>query len=402
MLTRHRLSAVLALALLLTGFTSAAAPAEVSAAPSSAVVAKTTTKAAVALKKLTVKGKAPATGYSRAAFGTAWKDVDKNKCDTRNDILARDLTQLKHNDSKKCVVGSGRLADPFTGTTINFTRGQTTSSAVQIDHLVPLHNSWLTGAQKWTKAKRELFANDPLNLLAVSGIANQKKGSGDAATWLPKNKKFRCTYAARQISVKGKYGLSVTSAEKTALARVLTSCPNQTTFKSTLALSKASAVAGSIAIGKHKNQSVAAGKKVTIKPKVSTTGKVKVSSKTLTVKKGSKTVAKKSKSVKLATGTYQVTTTVKYKTKSGTTWSKTKSKSKTQTLKITKKKAVAGPAKPNATGECPASAPIKGNQGKPDWIYHKPGGTYYKRTHAEECFTTEAAAKKAGYRASKV
>lgn len=158
---------------------------------------------------------------------------------------------------------------------------------------------------------------------------------------------------------------------------------------------------GSVAIGKHKNRSVAAGKKVTIKPKVSTSGKVKVSSKTLTVKKGSKTVAKKRKSVKLATGTYKVTTTVKYKTKSGTTWSKTKTKSKTQTLKITKKKAVAGPAKPNASGECPASAPIKGNQGKPDWIYHKPGGAYYKRTHAEECFTTEAAAKNAGYRASK-
>lgn len=406
---RKRLSAVLTFALLLTGFSAVAAPTDASAAPAatvsssaSSVVTKTSTKASTTLKKLVVKGKAAATGYSRTQFGTAWKDVDKNKCDTRNDVLARDLTHVKYLDKKKCVVGSGRLADPFTGKTIKFTRGQTTSMAVQIDHLVPLHNSWLTGAQKWSKTKREAFANDPLNLLAVAGSANQQKGSGDAATWLPKNKKYRCPYVARQISVKGKYGLSVTKAEKAALGRVLKSCSKQTTYASKLAVPKTTTKAA-VYIGKLKSQSVASGKKVTVKPRVSSTGKTSVKSKTVTVKKGTKTLVNKKKYAKLGVGTYKVTTTVKYKTKSGSTWSKTKAKSKTQTLKITKKKSAAPPktTKPYASGECPKSAPIKGNQGRPEWIYHMPGGSYYKRTKAEECFSSESAAQKAGYRASK-
>lgn len=402
MLKRNRLAALLAFSLLLTGFSTATAPTEASAAPSSAVVTKTTTKATTVLKKLTVKGKAPATGYSRAEFGTAWKDVDKNKCDTRNDILARDLTKVKYLDKKKCVVGSGHLADPFTKKKIRFTRGQKTSMAVQIDHLVPLHNSWLTGAQRWTKTKREAFANDPLNLLAVDGRANQQKGSGDAATWLPKNKAYRCPYVARQISVKGKYGLSVTAAEKAALARVLKACPKQTTYASKLAVPK-SKVSAAVYIGKLKNQSVASGKKATVRPKVSSTGKTSVKSKVITVKKGKKTLVYKKKSAKLRAGTYKVTTTVKYRTKTGKKWSKTKVKSKTQTLKITTKKktTASGPVQPYASGECPASAPIKGNQGRPEWIYHMPGGRYYKQTKAEECFSSEAAARKAGYRASK-
>ncbi|WP_457972402.1 HNH endonuclease family protein [Arthrobacter sp. D1-17] len=177
------------------------------------------------LATLPVKGRAPKTGYDRTAFGPAWADTDNNGCDTRNDILARDLTaRTTKPGTRNCVILTGRLADPYTATTISFTRGASTSSEVQIDHVVALSDAWQKGAQQLTKARRTAFANDPRNLLAVSGPANQKKGDGDAATWLPGNKAFRCAYVARQISVKAAYKLWVTRAEHTAMTSVLATC----------------------------------------------------------------------------------------------------------------------------------------------------------------------------------
>lgn len=178
------------------------------------------------LASLPVKGKAPHTGYSRAKFGPAWADVDHNGCDTRNDVLKRDLGQVTFKYGK-CVVRSGILQDPYTGKTINFLRGRQTSEAVQIDHVVALSNAWSTGAQQLSAEQRERLANDPYNLLAVDGPANQEKSDADAATWLPSNKGYRCAYVARQIGVKKKYSLWVTSAEKAAMQRVLNTCPQQ-------------------------------------------------------------------------------------------------------------------------------------------------------------------------------
>lgn len=179
------------------------------------------------LEALPVKGKAPMTGYDRSLFGQAWKDVDRNGCDTRNDILRRDLrlTKLKPG-TKGCVVASGTLDDPYTGAQIAFVRGPG-SAKVQIDHVVALGNVWVSGGQKLSAEQKAAIANDPLNLLAVDGPANMAKSAKDASGWLPKNKGFRCSYVARQIAVKGKYGLSVTPAEKQAMARVLDSCPAQ-------------------------------------------------------------------------------------------------------------------------------------------------------------------------------
>ncbi|WP_456786277.1 GmrSD restriction endonuclease domain-containing protein [Cellulomonas sp. P5_C5] len=185
-----------------------------------------TALAAAAL--LPVKGRAPKTGYDRDLYGQAWKDVDRNGCDTRNDILRRDLTdQVLKDGTNGCVVVSGTLLDPYSGTPIAFVRGQDTSSAVQIDHVVALSDSWQKGAQQWDTAKREAFGNDPLNLLAADGPLNQQKGDGDAATWLPPNKAFRCAYVARQVGVKYAYGLWVTQAEQDAMVGVLSSCPNE-------------------------------------------------------------------------------------------------------------------------------------------------------------------------------
>ena len=186
--------------------------------------------AVTALAALPIKGRAPRTGYDREAFGPAWTDdVDvsggHNGCDTRNDVLRRDLTaeRLKPG-THGCVVLSGTLADPYTGRTIVFTRGRSTSSRVQIDHVVALGDAWVTGAQQLTPTQRTTLANDPLNLLAVDGPTNSAKRDADAASWLPPNKAYRCTYVARQVAVKSRYHLWVTAAEAVQIARVLAGC----------------------------------------------------------------------------------------------------------------------------------------------------------------------------------
>ncbi len=182
--------------------------------------------ALAAVDELVVKGRAPKTGFSRDEFGPAWADVDHNGCDTRNDVLARDLTDVVTRDGTHgCVVLTGTLHDPYSGEATAFERGPGTSSLVQIDHVVALSDAWQKGAQQWTPETRRRLANDPLNLLAVSGRLNAQKGDGDAATWLPPNKAYRCPYVARQVSVKRAYGLWVTQAERDAMIRVLSECP---------------------------------------------------------------------------------------------------------------------------------------------------------------------------------
>lgn len=176
-----------------------------------------------ALEKLPVKGRAPKTGYERTQFGNGWAVV--KGCDTRNIILHRDLKNVVVGDG--CKVQSGTLDDPYTGKEVAFVRGAGTSDAVQIDHVVALSNAWQTGAQQLSKAQREALANDPLELLAVEGQANQNKSDGDAATWLPPNKPFRCQYVARQVAVKNKYSLWVTPAEHDAIKRILLTCAGQ-------------------------------------------------------------------------------------------------------------------------------------------------------------------------------
>ena len=198
------------------------------AAAQSAVTAAARTSALAALAAVEVKGRAPRTGYARDDFGSGWVDTDHNGCDTRNDILARDLTgDTFKPGTHNCVVLTGSLADPYSGRAISFLRGQGTSEAVQIDHVVALSDAWQKGAQGLDMARRTAFANDPLNLLAVDGPLNMAKGDGDAATWLPPNKSYRCAYVARQVAVKVSYGLWMTQAEKNAIATVLTSCPDE-------------------------------------------------------------------------------------------------------------------------------------------------------------------------------
>jgi hypothetical protein len=204
------------------------APGAISAAPAD-VAQASATAASQLLATIAVKGRAPMTGYARTEFGSAWTDNNPaagghNGCDTRNDILTRDLIQTV---IKNCAVQSGVLHDPYTGKLINFHRGAATSDAVQIDHVVALGDAWQTGAQTWPASTRVSLANDPLNLLAVNGPTNQAKGDADAASWLPPSKAYRCAYVARQVAVKARYGLWMTDAEHDAITLILRSCPTQ-------------------------------------------------------------------------------------------------------------------------------------------------------------------------------
>lgn len=211
---RAALAATLALTLLVPAAPTSYSPA--SAAPVSA---------SAALASLPVKGRAPKTGYAREQFGDGWGDIAE--CDTRNYILRRDLTNITWRESPRCTVAIGTLKDPYTGKSINFVRGVSTSLAVQIDHVVALSDAWQKGAQKLSFSTRKRFSNDPLNLLAVDGPTNSSKSDSDAASWLPPNKSYRCAYVARQVAVKSKYQLWITAAERDAIARVLTTCPSQ-------------------------------------------------------------------------------------------------------------------------------------------------------------------------------
>lgn len=195
-----------------------------------AVQADPVADAQAKLDSLPVKGRAPKTGYERAAFGENWTDDvtvpdGRNGCDTRNDILRRDLVDVVLKpDSNGCAVLRGILNDPYTGAVVEFIRGPQTSAEVQIDHVVALSDAWQKGAAQWDDWTRRNFANDPINLQATQGWVNQQKGDGDAATWLPPNASYRCVFVTRIIDVKTAYGLWVTPAEYEAITRVLQGC----------------------------------------------------------------------------------------------------------------------------------------------------------------------------------
>ena len=179
------------------------------------------------LAKLEIKGRAPKTGYKRTEFYNGWPDIDG--CNLRQRILKRDFGETAVLD-KKCNVVAGKFYEPYTGEVMEFHSRKEISKGVQIDHVVALSDAWQKGAQYKTSDVRYKIATDPLNLIAVQAAANQQKSDGDAATWLPRNKGFRCQYVARQISVKFKYEIWVTEAERNAMAQILERCPEQRTY----------------------------------------------------------------------------------------------------------------------------------------------------------------------------
>ncbi|HVQ48696.1 MAG TPA: HNH endonuclease family protein [Mycobacterium sp.] len=170
--------------------------------------------------------------YHRNAFGDSWTDDNPapgghNGCDTRNDVLERDLVDKTYVSIKRCpnAVASGTLHDPYTNATVPFVRGNQVGAAVQIDHIVPLALAWDLGARNWTDDMRLRFANDPANLIAVQGQANQDKGDKEPATWMPPNTAFRCQYAMQFIAVLRGYALPVDAQSATILRDAAATCP---------------------------------------------------------------------------------------------------------------------------------------------------------------------------------
>lgn len=175
------------------------------------------------LELLEVKGRAPKTGYTREEFYNGWPTVEG--CNLRQRIIKREFGDSAVLDG--CNVVAGEFDEPYTGEHLKYKNREEISKRIQIDHVVALSDAWQKGAQYFDKETRYRIATDPLNLLAVDATANGEKSDGDAATWLPANKKFRCQYVARQISVKYKYALWVTAAEKEAMGRILNNCPKE-------------------------------------------------------------------------------------------------------------------------------------------------------------------------------
>ncbi|MGB3351364.1 MAG: HNH endonuclease family protein [Mycobacterium sp.] len=170
--------------------------------------------------------------YRRDAFGESWTDDTtapggRNGCDTRNDILNRDLLDKTYVAISRCpaAVATGVLLDPYTSVLVPFTRGAQTGAEVQIDHIVPLALAWDLGARNWSDEMRTRFANDPSNLIAVQGDANQDKGDKEPAVWMPPNAAFHCQYAMQFIAVLRGYGLPVDAPSKSALRQATETCP---------------------------------------------------------------------------------------------------------------------------------------------------------------------------------
>lgn len=170
--------------------------------------------------------------YRRSVFGEAWDDDNDapgghNGCDTRNDVLNRDLVDVVHVSTKRCAqaVATGTLHDPYTSATVAFTRGAKIGEAVQIDHIVPLAYAWDMGASAWPYRQRLRFANDPANLLAVAGQANQDKGDAGPSQWMPPNKAFACQYAVAYIAVVRGYGLRLDQPSADVLRTAAATCP---------------------------------------------------------------------------------------------------------------------------------------------------------------------------------
>ena len=196
---------------------------ESQAAPSVPSETEGVPTASAILEKLEVKGRAPKTGYARTEFYNGWPNIDG--CSLRQIIIKREVGDTAKMDG--CDVVAGSFTEPYTGANFVAKEKSDFSKNIQIDHIVALSDAWQKGAQYMDKDTRYNIATDPLNLIAADSSANQQKSDGDAATWLPPNKSFRCQYVARQVSVKYKYHLWVSEAEHDAISNILSTCSDE-------------------------------------------------------------------------------------------------------------------------------------------------------------------------------
>lgn len=161
-----------------------------------------------------------APGYKREEFGSGWSTI--NGCNTRNRVLIRDLTSVQMDGEGRCHVLSGILSDPYTGTTIAFTRER--PNEVQIDHVVAVSSAWKMGANEWTRQERIAWYNDMANLLAVDGPTNSAKGEKTLGEWQPPNEAYRCDFAFTYIEVTFLYDLAIKPVDAGYAEELLPTC----------------------------------------------------------------------------------------------------------------------------------------------------------------------------------
>jgi hypothetical protein len=171
------------------------------------------------LERLRIRAEGSGSGYERDRFGTRWKDTDRNGCDQRNDVLARDLREVRKRGG--CVVIAGTLDDPYSGKRVTFAKSD--ADEVQIDHVYPLALAWRMGASGWDEQRRERFANDHDNLLAVWGVPNRQKSDKGPGEWKPQ-KSYQCAYAGKYVAIAKEYALPIAQGDRTALRDFLGRC----------------------------------------------------------------------------------------------------------------------------------------------------------------------------------
>lgn len=160
-------------------------------------------------------------------FGEDWTDdhpgkFGHNGCTTREDVLLQQMRDIEMRTGSKCRIYDATLVDPYTREAMTW---RDDGYWIQIDHIYPLAEAWHAGAWEWPRRRRIRFANDvDRELLAVSGRANFDKGSSTPSEWLPPNKRFRCQYVARYLTVADAYDLTITAADVTTIRRIARTC----------------------------------------------------------------------------------------------------------------------------------------------------------------------------------
>jgi len=151
--------------------------------------------------------------YTRSSFNH-WIDTDKDCLNTRHELLMQQSTDIVRTGDNKCIISRGRWLDPYTGKVF------LKASDVDIDHVIPLKWAWMHGASRWSKDKREQFANDPANLFVTQNYVNRAKGAKGVLEWLPPLRSFHCQYVLRFNRIMKHYGLKVSNRDAQSLRRL--------------------------------------------------------------------------------------------------------------------------------------------------------------------------------------
>lgn len=224
----QRFAAIVTTALLsLSAIAGGAAPADAAGAVAAVQAApKGTADARTLLAALRVTKETHVATYQRTKFAV-WNDADRDGENTRAEVLKAE-SRITASVNRNGTVKGGKWIGAYDNTVI------TKASRLDVDHMVPLAEAWMSGAATWSAKRREAFGNDlgyGPSLIAVSLSSNRSKGASDPAEWMPKASSYACPYVKQWIAVKYRWHLTVDPAEKSALLTSLATCATNTVAK---------------------------------------------------------------------------------------------------------------------------------------------------------------------------